>query len=215
MSHPLPTVFYSIGGVGPLVPDLDQPDTTNSGNEPYLDFLHYMISLPFEKLPHTISISYGEDEQSVPKPYADLVCFLFAVLGGRGVSILVASGDSGPGNGCQTNGGRNSSRFNPIFPASCPWVTSVGGVYHVEPEIAIPSSSGGFSDYFARPTYQDKEVPAYLKILGQQWAGLYNSSGRGFPDIAAQSYNYSYFDEGKESRFGGTRYVTPFPTLAI
>ena len=206
MSYPLPTIFYSIGGVGPLIPDLDQPDAAESANEPYLEFVQYMISLPDKELPHTISISYGEDEQSVPKRYADYVCFLFGVLGARGVSILAASGDSGPGNGCQTNDGRNTTRFNPIFPASCPWVTSVGGVYHVEPEIAIPSSSGGFSDYFTRPGYQDEQIGAYLKTLGQQWTGLYNSSGRGFPDIAAQSYNYSYFDKGKESRFGGTRY---------
>lgn len=52
-----------------------------------------MSDLPDDKLPHTLSISYGEDEQSVPKSYAEKVCTMFGQLGARGVSIIFASGE--------------------------------------------------------------------------------------------------------------------------
>lgn len=67
LSYPVKATYYSTGGLGELVPDLDQPNQTTNQNEPYLDFLHYLLELPDKKLPTTLSISYGENEQSVPK----------------------------------------------------------------------------------------------------------------------------------------------------
>lgn len=209
LSYPVKATYYSTGGLGELVPDLDQPNQTTNQNEPYLNFLHYLLDLPDKKLPTTLSISYGEDEQSVPKLYAMRTCSLFAQLGARGVSILFSSGDSGVGSACQTNDGRNTTRFLPVFPAACPFVTSVGGTYHVRPERAISFSSGGFSDLFPRPAYQDAAVSEYLGILGDTWKGLYNPAGRGFPDVAAQSYNFTIIDKGKEIRAGGTSAAAP------
>lgn len=66
--------YYSTGGLGELVPDLDQPDIDNNQNEPYLDFLTYILGLPSHELPQTITTSYGEDEQSVPASYSK-VCY--------------------------------------------------------------------------------------------------------------------------------------------
>ena len=132
-------------------------------------------------------------------------CSLFAQLGARGVSVIFSSGDTGVGSACQTNDGKNTTRFLPIFPAACPFVTSVGGTYHVEPEVAIGFSSGGFSDRFPRPAYQEAAVTQFLSILGDKWKGLYNPAGRGFPDVAAQSYNFTVIDKGAEIRVGGTR----------
>ncbi|KAJ8119779.1 hypothetical protein ONZ43_g3347 [Nemania bipapillata] len=85
--------YYSVGGRGPLVPDLDQPDPNDSSNEPYLELLTYLLKQPNSKLPHTITTSYGEDEQSVPKEYVKKVCTLFGQLGARGVSVLFSSGE--------------------------------------------------------------------------------------------------------------------------
>lgn len=136
---------------------------------------------------------------------ANQTCSLFAQLGARGVSVLFSSGDTGVGSACQTNDGKNTTRFLPIFPAACPFVTSVGGTYHVKPERAIGFSSGGFSDRFPRPSYQDAAVTKYLGILGDTWKGLYNPAGRGFPDVAAQAYNFTVVDRGREIRVGGTR----------
>ena len=67
LSYPTPSFYYSTGGLGELVPDLDQPDPSDDQNEPYLDFLSYIMSLPDYKLPTTLTTSYGEDEQSVPE----------------------------------------------------------------------------------------------------------------------------------------------------
>lgn len=49
---------------------------------------------------------------------------------------------------------------------------------------------GGFSNYFPRPSYQDAAVTSYLSTLGTSNAGLYNASGRAYPDISAQSVRF-------------------------
>ena len=66
LSHPAKAIYYSTGGLGDLIPDLDQPRSVDNQNEPYLDFLHYILELPDYELPTTLTTSYGEDEQSVP-----------------------------------------------------------------------------------------------------------------------------------------------------
>lgn len=208
LAYPIDIHAYSTGGRGPLVPDLDQP-TLPGSNEPYLDFLNYILKLPDAKLPRTLTTSYGEDEQSVPLEYNKQVCSLFGQLGARGVSVLFSSGDTGVGSACLSNDGKNTTRFLPIFPAACPYVTSVGGTYHIEPERAISFSSGGFSDRFPRPAYQEAAVSAYLKQLGNKWKGLYNPAGRGFPDVAAQAYRFHVVNQGQEILVGGTSAASP------
>jgi tripeptidyl-peptidase I len=54
-----------------------------------------------------------------------------------------------------------------------PFVTTVGGTTGVCPEIAYDKSGGGFSNYFVRPSYQDKAVSSYLERLGDQYDGLF------------------------------------------
>jgi tripeptidyl-peptidase-1 len=64
-----------------------------SSNEPYLDFFSYLLKQPDDKLPQTLTTSYGENEQSVPRPYAEKVCQMIGQLGARGVSVLFSSGE--------------------------------------------------------------------------------------------------------------------------
>ncbi|KAL8956670.1 MAG: hypothetical protein Q9193_005872 [Seirophora villosa] len=209
LSYPTPGFYYSTGGRGELIPDLDQPTAADNQNEPYLDFLHYILALPDSQLPTTLTTSYGEDEQSVPEAYSNMTCSMFAQLGARGVSVLFSSGDTGPGSACQTNDGKNTTRLLPIFPAACPYLTSVGGTYRVQPEIAIAFSSGGFSDRYPRPAYQNAAVTTYLNSIGDTFKGLFNPNGRGFPDVAAQAYNFTVIDSGREIRVGGTSASSP------
>jgi tripeptidyl-peptidase-1 len=208
IGYPVPIRAYSTLGLGELVPDLDQPDQPGS-NEPYLDFLTYILAQPDRELPHVVSTSYGEDEQSVPLSYRKKVCNLFGQLGARGVSVIFSSGDTGVGSACQTNDGKNTTRFLPTFPGACPYVTSVGGTYKVLPERAIAFSSGGFSDTWPTPSYQKKAVKRYLSILGSRWKGLYNPKGRGFPDVSAQSYRFHVVDKQREILVGGTSASAP------
>ncbi|KAI0475136.1 subtilisin-like protein [Xylariaceae sp. FL0804] len=207
-SHPLPLTEFSTGGRGPWVTDLDQPDEADSANEPYLQFLQSVLKLPQEELPQVISTSYGENEQSVPKSYALSVCNMFAQLGSRGVSVIFSSGDSGTGSACLSNDGKNTTKFQPQYPASCPWVTSVGSTRYLN-ETATYFSSGGFSDYWARPSWQDAAADAYLAKLGGKQARYFNAQGRGFPDVSAQGYGYRVFDQGSLASYQGTSCSAP------
>ncbi|KAF8076736.1 subtilisin-like protein [Lyophyllum atratum] len=214
LSHPIPSTFYSTGGRPPFTPDVGTPTNTN---EPYDDWLQFILDHP--NPPLSISTSYGDHEQTVPESYAKRTCAGFAQLGARGVSLMFSSGDGGVGDNdanpatqqCFTNDGRNATRFIPLFPASCPFVTSVGGTQSV-PEVAVSRffSGGGFSDYFPRPKYQDHVVKSYLKALPKgTYEGLFNPEGRGIPDVAAQGDRYRIFLKGVPRSIGGTSASAP------
>ncbi|KAI0059034.1 subtilisin-like protein [Artomyces pyxidatus] len=210
ISYPTPNIYYSTGGSPPFIADENTPTNTN---EPYLDWLDFLFEQ--STIPQTISTSYGDDEQSVPADYAQSVCSLFAKLGAQGVTVLFSSGDSGVGDGCTSNDGSNKSMFMPSFPATCPYVTSVGGTTGVNPEKAASLSSGGFSNYFARPSYQDSAVSSFLTSIGTEYSGLYNASGRGFPDIAAQAENFQVVISGSVTSVDGTSCASPTAAAVI
>ena len=134
---------------------------------------------------------------------------MFAQLGARGVSVLFSSGDSGVGDACLSNDGKNTTEFQPAFPAACPFLTSVGGTRYIEPEVAIYFSGGGFSRLFSRPFYQELAVREYLEQLGTKNAGFFNRNGRGYPDVAAQAYRFSVVDKGLVKRYQGTSCSSP------
>ncbi|KAF8165607.1 Pro-kumamolisin, activation domain-containing protein [Crassisporium funariophilum] len=167
-------IFYTTAGSPSFNPDIGTPNDTN---EPYTEWLNFILSQA--RPPLAISTSYGDDEQTVPK---SLACRGFASLGVRGVSLMFSSGDGGVGDGdsdpgtqkCFTNDGRNATRFIPRFPAS---VTAVGGTTGINPETAVTRffSGGGFSNYFSRPSYQDKAVLGFLDSLPKGlYKGLFN-----------------------------------------
>lgn len=194
IAHPTPLVTYNVGGPPPFQAD---DFSTENTNEPYLEWLQYMLAK--SSLPQVISLSYADDEQTVPLSYAKRVCEGFAQLGARGVTVLFGSGDEGVGKDgkCFSNGGDRGRTFLPKFPASCPYVTSVGSTRYFEPEIAGFDarngfvSGGGFSNYFPRPHYQDNAVGSYLEQhVGDMHKGLYNPAGRGIPDISAMGYHF-------------------------
>ncbi|ORY59175.1 tripeptidyl-peptidase [Pseudomassariella vexata] len=205
VSAPIPITEYSTGGLGPLVPTVDE---TVDSNEPYLEFLTYLLKLPDADLPQTLSTSYGEEEQSVPKDYALTVCDLFMQLGARGVSVLFSSGDSGPGDSCISNV-NDGPFFQPSFPGACPWITSVGATTSSSPEVAVSFSSGGFSIYHSRPAWQDAAVSSYLSKIGKTYSAYFNATGRGFPDVAAQGEYFEVYDQGRLAAYSGTSASAP------
>ncbi|KAL7625938.1 hypothetical protein AAE478_002707 [Parahypoxylon ruwenzoriense] len=206
ISSPIPIREYSTGGRGPLVPTHDQPGP--STNEPYLEFLTYLLDQEDANLPQTLSTSYGEEEQSVPEEYALRVCNLFMQLGARGVSVLFSSGDSGPGDSCirESDG---APYFQPTFPAGCPYVTAVGATHNVEPEEGVSFSSGGFSSLHAQPAWQKDAVNAYLESIGDTYSAYFNASNRGFPDVAAQGSRFVVIDKGRAALLSGTSASSP------
>jgi tripeptidyl-peptidase I len=220
IGYPTPMTTYNTGGSPPFEPDAFTPTNTN---EPFLVWLQYMLSQPDASIPQVISTSYGDVEQTVPPSYAQTVCAQFAQLGARGVSLLFASGDEGVGSSgdCITNDGQNASTFLASFPSTCPYITSVGGTKGFKPEVAAfdrltqYASGGGFSNYFTRPQYQDDAVTGYLSSLGDQYVGLYNSSGRGYPDLSAQSERFVSIWNGDTTILDGTSAATPAAAAII
>ncbi|KAJ6458751.1 hypothetical protein C8R45DRAFT_942590 [Mycena sanguinolenta] len=49
------------------------------------------------------------------------------------------------------------------------------------PSTAFVSSAGGFSNYFPAPSCQAADIPAYLASIGDEYSGMYDPNGRGFP----------------------------------
>ncbi|CZR50339.1 related to Tripeptidyl-peptidase sed3 [Phialocephala subalpina] len=201
LAYPTPSTYYSTGG--------RPPETTPNevDNEPYLEFLTYLLKL--DKIPQTISISYGDGEWTVPESYAHTVCDLFAQVAARGVSVLVSSGDSGSGSNCNVTD-PGTLLYTPAFPASCPFVTAVGATYHVVPEIAVSFSGGGFSNYFPRPSYQDAAVSSYLaNHANATFKQYYNQSGRAYPDVSAQGVYFHTILSGSDKLLSGTSASSP------
>lgn len=106
--------------------------------------------------------------------------------------------------------------FNPTFPSTCPHITTVGATYLI-PEVAADFSGGGFSNYFPRPDYQSEVVSAYLALLGNNDTGLYNASGRAYPDVSAYGVNCSVVIGGVTQVVSGTSCSAPIfaSTIAI
>lgn len=132
---------------------------------------------------------------------------------------MVSSGDGGVGRKgvCFSNDGKNTSTFLPEFPASCPYVTAIGGTTGFDPEVAAfnPSngyrSGGGFSNYFSRPAYQNSHdaVTSYVRSLEGNYSDLYNQEGRGYPDVSAQSQAFVIAYDGEPTLVDGTSAACP------
>jgi len=158
-------------------------------------------------VPDEVSVSWGwaEDQQCSSgigqtecqtlgidsEQYVARVNTEFQKIGIRGVSLFVASGDSGAN--CRTDGTCTDTVLHSSFPGSSPYVTTVGATM-LQPgfsplkspptacsamgtgyecasggvEVAVSSqvagftSGGGFSTYTAMPAYQKTAVEHYL-----------------------------------------------------
>ncbi|KAI0005254.1 subtilisin-like protein [Xylariaceae sp. FL0662B] len=220
LGYPTNVIYYSTGGRGAKVDSngVEVPEN-RSDNEPYLEFLQYLLDLSDDDVPHVISISYADDEQSVPAAYAARVCDLFAQLAARGVSVLTATGDGGASgigqNLCYSNDGTKRKMFLPTFPASCPYVTAVGATGNTLPFQGAEFSTGGFSNYFATPEWQRSDVDKYIAAINGSHQGLYNETGRAIPDISASGTNYVIQVGGYETDVLGTSASTPVVAALI
>ncbi|KAF5001862.1 hypothetical protein FGRMN_709 [Fusarium graminum] len=219
LAHGVPVQFLAVGGFNfDFVPDLDLqkvPGDYQRSIENWLGLAEHILNLPDSKLPQVISMSYAEWEQHIPKQYARQVCNKFGQIGTRGVSILVPAANDGVGSACQSNDGKKTTKFNPAWPAVCPYVTVVGGTMGHSPERVwnepeiLGSGGGGFSDRFTRPQYQDKVVQDYLKKYGKKWKPYFNQYGRAYPDVSAFAYGQPTLVRGQQILTRGTSASTP------
>ncbi|KFP47338.1 Tripeptidyl-peptidase 1, partial [Cathartes aura] len=130
------------------------PPRRHESQEPFLAWLLLLSNM--SSLPWVHSVSYGDDEDSLSLAYMERVNVEFMKAAARGLTILFASGDDGAG--CRRVPGGNHT-FRPSFPASSPYVTTVGGTSFKNPflvtaEVTDYISGGGFSNVFPMPDYQ-------------------------------------------------------------
>ncbi|SJL05011.1 related to Tripeptidyl-peptidase sed3 [Armillaria ostoyae] len=187
----VPTIFISVG------------DSSTDGVAGFLDIINFLNAEASP--PQVLTTSYGFDETDISGSVAIRLCNAYMGLGARGVSIIFASGDGGVGGG---QSGESCTTFIPTFPGGCPFITSVGATQGVN-ETSANFNSGGFSNVFARPSYQASSVSAYLTALGSTNTGRFNTAGRGFPDVAAQGWNIEIVDGGQAGLVSGTSASSP------
>ncbi|KAF7187867.1 Aorsin, partial [Pseudocercospora fuligena] len=174
---------------------------------------------------NVVSLSFAKDETEVPRHYLERQCHEWMKLALRGVTVIVGAGDRGvSGNfGCAVNPINNSaSAFGPLFPGSCPYVTTVGAtqVNFTNPgqqkEVSVYDkphnfwSGGGFSNIHGRPSFQAQAVSQYLAKHDPHYPlGTFNASGRAYPDVALLGANVTMVDQGKVVVSGGTSAAAP------
>jgi len=155
-------------------------------------FLQWLIDLSnTEKPPLVNSASYSDVEASLDPDYIRRVNTEFMKAGVRGLTLLFASGDDGAG--CKDN-----KRFEPQFPSSSPYITTIGGTAFIHPfgigeEQGYDISGGGFSNVFQMPDYQAQHVAHYFETSDKEKLPpeeYYTKTGRGYPDLAAVSNHY-------------------------
>jgi len=207
------------------------------------------------KVPDAVSISWGwaEDGQCSPgidqaecqtlgvssSKFVERVNTEFQKIGLRGVSLFVASGDSGA-NG-RSDDMCTDTVLHASFPASSPYVTAVGATMLKDPKFALKNppepcssqgssymcassgtevcvsfdgagftSGGGFSTYSPMPPYQETAVSSYLQS-GTQLppASYFNKTHRAYPDVSALGNNFLIYIMGSWSLVGGTSASAP------
>ncbi|NXD89005.1 TPP1 peptidase, partial [Halcyon senegalensis] len=104
------------------------PPGRHESQEPFLAWLLLLSNM--SAVPWVHSVSYGDDEDSLSLAYMARVNGEFVKAAARGLTILFASGDDGAG--CRRVAGGNHT-FRPSFPASSPYVTTVGGTSFKNP----------------------------------------------------------------------------------
>jgi kumamolisin len=157
--------------------------------------------------PSVVSISWGGPESAWTAQAQSALDQAFADAAAVGVTVCVASGDSGSGDGV------GDGLAHADFPASSPHVLGCGGT-RLEPGHAETvwndgtsggATGGGVSDTFALPAWQSAAgVPPSANPGGRV--------GRGVPDVSGDAdpqTGYRVLVDGQQSTFGGTSAVAP------
>ena len=174
--------------------------TSTYANKGQEDFLSWIIGqINDTTSPWVHSVSYGDDENSIPTDYQDRCDSEFMKFGISGRTILVASGDEGVH--CKKR------MFDPSWPTCSPYITSVGGTSSLTKVWQF--GGGGFSNTYTMPDYQKEAVQTYLSSGKAPPTTYFNTSGRAYPDISAFSTNYQVVIDALPQPVDGTSCSTP------
>lgn len=193
-------------GVAPNVPTWFW---TNPGSDFWGDLVGWVNSMSTNRrVPLVHMISYADQGDGPSQEYRDRLSLEFAELGGRGITVVVSAGDLG--TGCSL-----CYYFQPSFPATSPFVTTVGATSfqqkRIGPEVGSLtfSSGGGFAWNFEQPAYQAAVVSHYFaNSRSLPRSHFYNAYGRGFPDLSAIGSGFQIIEGGMHSQVDGTAGAT-------
>jgi tripeptidyl-peptidase-1 len=211
MANGARTEFWSVAGTAP----------GTLRHEPFVAWMMAVANTSDAAVPKVFSVSYGECEASVGAAYARRLDLELQKAAARGISVLVATGDTGVGADGGVLAKCPGGKFCSQFPAASAWVTAVGGAQRgraassaaaaavggsssftppATGEEGWAGSSGGFSNLWARAPWQQTAVSGYLAAErargGLPAAYHYNASGRGFPDVSAQAVGFTIVNAG-------------------
>jgi kumamolisin len=162
--------------------------------------------------PSVISISWGAAESTWTDQSLAAYDQAFQAAVAMGISVCVASGDSGSSDGV------NDGRDHVDFPASSPHLLACGGTTTVAANGTITRESvwndgaqggatgGGLSSFFAAPAWQAGLTASRADGTSTQL------DQRGVPDVAGNAdpqTGYHVRVDGSETVFGGTSAVAP------
>ncbi|EME26136.1 Physarolisin [Galdieria sulphuraria] len=189
----------------------------------YLENILYYVGineLSDDHLPLVISQSsaFVTPDNLLPSEFIQATNVEFLKLAVRGVTYAVSAGDWGASGRYEDGNFGCYPYMAPIYPASSPFVTSVGAsqpllqIENGEKKIltqvcsadqgGIITGGGGHSWVQEIPFYQKEAVAAYQKQLYQVNTdnlfppnGSYNPHGRGYPDVALFGWNTPVYTE--------------------
>lgn len=217
--------------VEPLDEDADDGDV--------LGFLK-MLAAPIEAtsdgapLPHVVSVSYGVCE-SIVSPYTasrTLVTRLLAAAAALGITVVVASGDSGSSACARDVPARQleASEKKPqvSWPASSGWVLAVGGTnltlspgnaiaatgpwndtVYPEPYTDAAGGGGGQSTFQSRPPWQPAQPFARSRHRMVPDVSAFADESPGYPVVCSRAVQGCPKSARSISFVGGTSAATP------
>jgi hypothetical protein len=133
--------------------------------------------------------------------------------------VLASSGDDGVA-GNKARGSVGLCDYQPQWPASSPYITTVGATQGPEnhtAEVACSAGTGafittggGFAKAFDTPAWQRADVAGFLAQSAPSSFGPgFNAKGRAYPDVSLLGHNYPVFEGGVGYLLDGTSASTP------
>ena len=157
------------------------------------------------RISNILSFSWGSPESGVTNSTISSFNMVLKAAADQGMSVFAASGDFGAYD--------HTNHLTVNFPASSPYVTSVGGTSLYDNSGAFSQtawggilngksygSGGGYSKYFSKPYWQN--APSINSTVNY----------RGVPDVSLDASNNTgvlIISEGKSYKVGGTSIATP------
>ncbi|KAA6415299.1 MAG: tripeptidyl peptidase [Lasallia pustulata] len=158
IDYPTPLIAFTTGGSPPSTPPPPPQPTPTSPTSPGSTTSSRNPTSRKQSPPPTAMTS---KPSPTPTPPA---CQQFAQLGARGITMLFAPGDPGvgPTGVWLSNDGKNTTMFLPSFPASCPYVTTVGATKTFAPEVAAFDPANSFASGGVQQLFPPPRVPGLV-----------------------------------------------------